>query len=142
MTNNYIILLRYIFKIILCISIIASGIFLIIGCISIYTSGDGYSRKIVADTFAKICIPIYICIALIIIDVIWEIFSPTSKGNKKINKKSESEPVANETGKTRILQLCVLSFAVALLIVGIIWGGYSDVLTKAVNICTECIGLG
>ena len=32
--------------------------------------------------------------------------------------------------------------AVILLCAGIYLGGYSDVLTKAVNICTECIGLG
>ena len=31
---------------------------------------------------------------------------------------------------------------VALLIAGIYLGGYGDVLTKAVNLCTECVGLG
>lgn len=36
----------------------------------------------------------------------------------------------------------IFSAAIALIIGGIVLGGYSDVLTKAVNICTECIGLG
>lgn len=41
--------------------------------------------------------------------------------------------------KTRILL-----YAVALLLIaaGILNGGMRDVLIKAINICTECIGLG
>ncbi len=38
---------------------------------------------------------------------------------------------------------CVLLAAgVALLVAGILGDGFMDVLTKAINICTECIGLG
>lgn len=37
--------------------------------------------------------------------------------------------------------LCVL-LAVLLIGLGIINGGLWDVLVKAINICTECIGLG
>lgn len=37
---------------------------------------------------------------------------------------------------------CVFVIAVVFIIVGIINGGAKDVLVKAVNICTECIGLG
>ena len=33
-------------------------------------------------------------------------------------------------------------FALAILIFGFLAGGTADVLTKAVNICTECVGLG
>ena len=40
---------------------------------------------------------------------------------------------------TRLVVFCV---AVAFVIVGIINGGAGDVLMKAINICTECIGLG
>ena len=36
----------------------------------------------------------------------------------------------------------VLAASVAFIIVGIVNGGMSDVLGKAVRICTECIGLG
>ncbi|MBR2311262.1 MAG: thioredoxin [Oscillospiraceae bacterium] len=35
--------------------------------------------------------------------------------------------------------LCV---AVVCILVGYFSGGTEDVLTKAVNICTECVGLG
>ncbi|MDE5592424.1 MAG: hypothetical protein K2I75_00565 [Clostridiales bacterium] len=37
---------------------------------------------------------------------------------------------------------CVFVLAVTFIILGIVNGGANDVLVKAVNICTECIGLG
>ncbi len=40
------------------------------------------------------------------------------------------------------LRVAVLVLAVAALIYGFVAGGTVDVLTKAINICTECIGLG
>lgn len=42
----------------------------------------------------------------------------------------------------RYLRYPLLALAVFLLIWGLYLGGAADVLTKAVNICTECIGLG
>lgn len=36
----------------------------------------------------------------------------------------------------------ILVVAVAILIYGFVSGGTADVLTKAINICTECVGLG
>ncbi len=40
------------------------------------------------------------------------------------------------------LKTAVLVIAVGLLLFGLFTGGSKDVLTKAVNICTECVGLG
>ena len=40
---------------------------------------------------------------------------------------------------TRLVVFCA---AVALIVVGVLNGGVGDVLMKAINICTECIGLG
>lgn len=37
---------------------------------------------------------------------------------------------------------CIFVIAVVFIIVGILNGGAQDVLIKAINICTECIGLG
>ncbi|MBQ6382160.1 MAG: hypothetical protein IJJ42_00995 [Clostridia bacterium] len=47
-----------------------------------------------------------------------------------------------ETGKRRAARLCLLAAAALLTVLGILNGGMQDVLTKAVWICTECIGLG
>ena len=41
-----------------------------------------------------------------------------------------------------ILRAVVLIAAVLLIIAGIVNGGALDVLVKAINICTECVGLG
>ncbi|MBR5960707.1 MAG: thioredoxin [Clostridia bacterium] len=40
------------------------------------------------------------------------------------------------------IQAAVFVAAVLLIIAGIANGGALDVLVKAINICTECIGLG
>ena len=41
-----------------------------------------------------------------------------------------------------IIRLAILAVSVAFIIVGVFNGGMRDVLIKAINICTECIGLG
>lgn len=134
---------RSIYKILLSISIIGAGICLIIGCISIYFAGNGYSREIVSDTFSKINIPIYICLGLVVGDAVWELISPTKKKQKTFNKKvDDTQTPATTDNETKITRLVILGVAIAVLILGFAIGGYADVLTKAVNICTECIGLG
>lgn len=54
-------------------------------------------------------------------------------------------PVPVSSGKTstqQILRWGLLCVAVGILVYGFFAGGTADVLTKAVNICTECVGLG
>lgn len=41
-----------------------------------------------------------------------------------------------------IIRVCLFAGAVVLVVLGIRNGGMRDVLVKAINICTECIGLG
>ncbi len=41
-----------------------------------------------------------------------------------------------------VFRYVVLSLAVAIMVYGLATGGWQDVLTKAINICTECVGLG
>ena len=41
-----------------------------------------------------------------------------------------------------IIQIFVIIFSILLIAAGIFNGGLKDVLIKAINICTECIGLG
>ena len=36
----------------------------------------------------------------------------------------------------------ILTAALILTVLGIATGGFQDVLTKAINLCAECIGLG
>lgn len=41
-----------------------------------------------------------------------------------------------------VTRYVVLGLALCLVVWGLVSGGWQDVLTKAVNICTECVGLG
>lgn len=53
------------------------------------------------------------------------------------------EAPALHTGRQdEAVRMVLIVLAVALLALGIANGGMHDVLVKAVNICTECIGLG
>ena len=51
-------------------------------------------------------------------------------------------PLANNHLPLTIARLVICLLAVALVVIGISGQGTVDVLTKAINICTECIGLG
>lgn len=60
-------------------------------------------------------------------------------------KKQEESPVKN--GKSKfvfllLLRIVLFVIAAAFILIGIFNGGMSDVLNKAIAICTECIGLG
>lgn len=63
---------------------------------------------------------------------------------KQVNSPCQRIPFSlkeNPKG-LRIFQACVFIGVVVLVVLGIVGAGYSDVLTKAVNICRECVGLG
>lgn len=56
---------------------------------------------------------------------------------------AKAEPViAGNRKNIRITRTALVILGVALLIFGYCTGGTVDVLTKAINICTECVGLG
>lgn len=67
---------------------------------------------------------------------------------KQVSSTNNTAPAqnsdsANASGKQlQIFRTAFLCVALFLLIYGFISGGTVDVLTKAINICTECIGLG
>ncbi len=51
-------------------------------------------------------------------------------------------PAASRRNWLSILRWALVCIAVAVLLYGFCTGGTADVLTKAKNICTECVGLG
>lgn len=66
-----------------------------------------------------------------------------ASGAKK--DKSDTEVDTNSKVASRIMlavRVAILAISVVFIIDGITNGGFSDVLIKAINICTECIGLG
>lgn len=125
--------------------ILISSICIIVACLHIYFTGGNtpYSRDIVTKHFNYISIPIYITFAFIIIGIIFNMIFPCEKKDKEFYGK----PVRKgqyDTNKRVVLivRSSVLLIAVIFITYGFISGGAIAVLTKAVNICTECIGLG
>lgn len=57
-------------------------------------------------------------------------------------REAPMEPAAKKDAKLLWLRLGILAVALFFLIFGFCTGGTADVLTKAINICTECVGLG
>jgi hypothetical protein len=49
---------------------------------------------------------------------------------------------APQPGICRFVPYGILAVAVIFLLLGLFTGGTADVMTKAINICTECVGLG
>ena len=54
----------------------------------------------------------------------------------------DADPTDKSEKQVKIFRTAFLCIGLFLLIYGFISGGTVDVLTKAINICTECIGLG
>lgn len=63
--------------------------------------------------------------------------------SKNLQKPQEQSAALSENKKLLTgLRIGLLAVGVALFVIGIFNGGLNDVLIKAINICTECIGLG
>lgn len=58
--------------------------------------------------------------------------------------QKDASPKPQKTNRKQLLavRIAVAAIALALIAAGIINGGTRDVFVKAINICTECIGLG
>lgn len=60
----------------------------------------------------------------------------------KCEKKSNVNLPSVDTERKLTVSIVLFSIALLFILIGIINGGMKDVLIKAINICTECIGLG
>ena len=136
-----------VYSILLGVVIVIAALCLMAGCLSIYNSGDQpYSPEIVAQTFSKISIPVFLCIGMIILGFVLNfLLSPVDeKKEKKVANitKELSEADILEAKRIKVTRYCILGVAILFLVYGLATGGIADVLAKAINICTECIGLG
>ena len=82
-----------------------------------------------------------------IINIIWEVISPSEEkkpAGKKIARKVSEEDIDIDAAekKHRPYRNAIIVAALIFIVAGLINGGTIAVLAKAINICTECIGLG
>ena len=121
-----------------------------LGLVSPVAPGTVGSLPGVALAYATTLLPLWlqipVCAALTVLavpfcDVAEKILGiKDEKGLKPVKGGKIQNPVPSVQGKT--LMVILLIAAVCLLAAGVFNGSARDVLGKAVNVCTECIGLG
>ena len=127
------------------VSAVASVVFLLYAC-----NGAHFDRaEINASIIRAMCV-LLPCLAVSFACGIYVLYA-REKGlrrelalAKQLPDAEQNTPIPtrdNEKSK-RTVRIVLFVLAVALLAVGLFLGGAADVLTKAINICTECIGLG
>ena len=135
--------IHLIYSIVLSVMLMVTGICLCVACLGIYLSGEPFSREAVALAFGPIAVPVYLCIALVIGGVILDAVYPAEARKQASRKKITPSPTPAMKGhKLLYLRLALLCVGIGIFVYGFFAGGTADVMTKAVNICTECVGLG
>lgn len=133
-----------------------SGVLLAVGCIVflIYAlNSSNYHQSQITDSM--IC-AVYLLLPCMAVPGAYAIFTSFycsasirkeiellkkagSAGGKADIKTTDSK---NRRNYTAIVRNVILAAAIVFLLYGYFSGGTEDVLTKAINICTECVGLG
>ena len=113
-------------------------------CVSICVSGpQPFSRETVSAAFSRIRIPVFLSLAGILGGLLIRPFLPgDSTGKAPLSGTRQATETGSPSGTRKYLPLCLLCAALGLLLLGLFTGGADGVLTKAIHICTECIGLG
>lgn len=95
-----------------------------------------YSRQIAAERLHAVAPALLVyAVAAVLALILQAVFG--DRARPRIQK-----PVPQPREAPRWLRPALYIAAIALVAFGILNGGARDVLVKAVNICTECIGLG
>ncbi|MBR4082386.1 MAG: hypothetical protein IKK21_11435 [Clostridia bacterium] len=92
----------------------------------------GYTRDHAALALAQL-VPVFALWLLAAAAGAW--FAPAAR------RETQKVIPAEKDGNGR-LRVILYAIAAVLVIMGVMNGGMRDVLIKAINICTECIGLG
>lgn len=112
-----------------------------------------FTREKAAEAFGA-CLPVLVlAVAVTVICVIKGIrddrqdkpvADPDLTGIYKAEREAmrDAEADAAMAGRLRSVRTALLIIAVILVIAGVLNGSMEDTLIKAINICTECVGLG
>lgn len=142
-------ILRYIF------SAATVGIVLLLcwQCLDIYLTGNQpgnissgvylspvYSAEIVTERLTAVSPLIAAYAALAVVTIFMQLC--WGKPHRSRGKIHRCPPRQQSEKAVTIARLTILSIGILFIILGVVNGGSRDVLVKAINICTECIGLG
>ena len=112
-----------------------------------------YSMNDVIFRIRKLSIPIGICLTVILASIVTHLnvpapFTAPGKSTPSSQLRSSPKDVASAERYSAphrnagIARLFLYIVAIICILVGVSNGGLFDVFVKAINICTECIGLG
>lgn len=110
---------------------------LIVQCLSLYRSEapQPYTSASIAAALSPLALPFGLwCLALLLC-----LLLPGEHADKGAARFA---PKAVRASHGPLVRTLLLLAGATLLALGILEGGWRDVLVKAINICTECIGLG
>ena len=135
--------IHLLYSILLTAMLLITGVCLCVACAAIYFSGkQPFTPESVKAAFGYIAIPVYLCIALAAGGLILDAVSPAETKKRKVKKTCVSPAPAQCDHKLLYVRLALLVVGIGIFAYGFFAGGTADVMTKAVNICTECVGLG
>lgn len=126
---------------------VCSVLFLIYGL-----NGSNFHQSQINASMVKAVAWLLVCMAIPFGYAVFSAFYSTASIRKEIEllksvgKNAAVMPKSTEKKSCNrqlvIIRCVVLTIGIGLLGYGFFTGGTADVLTKAVNICTECVGLG
>lgn len=123
------------------------------GSISFLVYGVNPANFHQSEINASMAKAVILLLGLLVIPFVFAVFTAyhTRKSLQKeielvkqipVGEMQQEIPKAKRCRTQQIARWAVLGVAVVLLVYGFFAGGTADVLTKAINICTECVGLG
>lgn len=134
---------------------IISGILLILGSavfLSYAVNGSNYHQSEINASMIRAMYLLVPCMAIPFGYAVFSAFYSAASIRKELDLlktagtgKASRQTKAVNTGEEKrlaVFRFAVLALGVVLLVYGFATGGMADVLAKAVNICTECVGLG
>jgi len=121
------------------------------GAIGIYQEGRAlrdaggptawiFTREKVAERFGPIAPLAYGAGCLAVLGLLLGVRAEERRGPQE--RLERCPAVETETQRTNALRAALLALAVGLIVHGALNGSMRDVLVKAINVCTECVGLG
>lgn len=125
--------------------VLCSAAFLLYGC-----NSANFHQSQINASMVKAVVILLVCMAIPFTYALVAAYRARKSLQKQIELVKKIEATAGTPAAASKKACCspmalrwvILGAAVILLVYGFISGGTADVLTKAVNICTECVGLG
>ncbi len=111
--------------------------------VSHFTSWD--LEQVMGQMLLHVAPPTVAAFAALLVLSVWEKDSARRDNEmaRTAPAKKDKAPAPKQPGKGIVIgRACLYAAAIVLVVLGVLNGGMYDVLVKAINICTECIGLG